>query len=641
MGKITLSDQIEAYAEGIYTRRTSHQRLAPDASFPSTNSFETPNNGAQWNDFVPANNPFNPFGVNASGPDGLIGTADDLNPLGIENADVRINRRFVESGGRVFQQSADTYRMVVGFRGDLNNVNWDFSYQFSENETTDSTLNYGSFDSWATAVDPVACAGDPACPSVLNPFGDFGSIDGAQMAYLSLAPLKDLYQSRMEMFSFNVDGDMFEMAGGTAGWAAGYESRRESGSYSPDAFLASGQTTGGADDPLEGKFSVDEIFGEIYLPVTDTFNVNASVRYSDYETSAGDSTTYKVGADWQVIEDVKLRSSYSTGFRAPNIAELNQGEDSDFPVVGSVCEFGDRALASGGITQITHDNCVALGIPTDDDGEVGFAWQSQYTTLAPTVDLDPEESETFTFGVVYAPSWAPGLQMSADYWDIQIEHVIGAPDMNDLYRACMGSANLSSPACDTFDAIPGPHHLGDYFIYPTDAVSEFGNLGTLTTDGWDFLVDYAGVTDVYGIQGYNLDWIATFMDSYQRAYPQTGTVDLVGTANGFEVFPEWRYQFGASIYGENWSLGYTMRYIDQTEDRLRDPSVTADAVAEDVTYHDIVATYTWKSYKFSLGINNLSDEDAPYFHSAFNANTEPGTYDVIGRRMFASVRTSF
>lgn len=57
-------------------------------------------------------------------------------------------------------------------------------------------------------------------------------------------------------------------------------------------------------------------------------------------------------------------------------------------------------------------------------------------------------------------------------------------------------------------------------------------------------------------------------------------------------------------------------------------------------YHDLVGTYTYKNLRFVGGINNVTDETPPYFHSAFNANTEPGVYDVIGRRLFASVTIS-
>lgn len=626
IGKVELNDNIEAYIEGLYTRRTSQQRLAPDASFATTASVETPNNGLQWNDWVPASNPYNPFGVNAD------------NPLGLSDIGVRVNRRFVESGGRLFRQSADTYRMVAGLRGDIgSSMFWDVSYSYSEAETIDETLNYGRFDRWATAVDPDACAADAACPGVVNPFGPYGSITDEQMDYLTTGSLKDLYRGTMELFAANLSGEAFELGGGYAGWSIGYEHRNEKGSYSPDEFLASGLTTGGANDPQSGGFSVDEVYGEFYLPVTDDLDISASARYSDYDTSAGTSFTYKVGADYAITEDARLRLSYSTGFRAPNISELNSGQSTGFPIIVSVCEFGDRKLAAGDISQTTYDNCQNLGVDTTDSGEFGFAWQSAYTTSAPSVDLKPEESDSYNIGVVLTPSMVEGLAINIDYWNIKIENVIGAPDMNDLYRTCMGSENLSSVACDAFADAGGPHYTPDYDIFPADAVAEFGNLGTLETDGVDLDLSYSGDLDMGVITGYSVSWSGTWVNSYKRIYPLTGAIELAGTANGFEVFPEWRWQSNIGLNGDDWSFNYKIRFIGETTDRLQSAVATADAVAEQTVYHDVVGTYTFGVATVSVGVNNLTDQDPPYFHSAFNANTEPGTYDVIGRRVFGNV----
>ena len=102
-----ITDKATVFVEAFYTRRSSHQRLAPDASFAVKQDISTPNNGVQWNDFVPASNPANPFG---DYPD---------NPYGISGQNARINRRFEESGGRLFRQSVDTYRIVVGLEGDI------------------------------------------------------------------------------------------------------------------------------------------------------------------------------------------------------------------------------------------------------------------------------------------------------------------------------------------------------------------------------------------------------------------------------------------------------------------------------------------------------------------------------------------
>lgn len=625
IGTVTVTEQAEGYFEALYTRRTSHQRLAPDASFAVNSSFETPNNGPQWNDYVPANNPFNPFGINPN------------NSGGISGEPVRINRRFVESGGRIFVQSSDTYRMVAGIRGDLgSSMNWDVSYTFAENEVVDETQNYGRFDRWAIAVDPVACAADADCTAaggVLNPFGPFGSITADQMAYLSTGSLKDQKYGRMNMFAASLGGEMFELSGGTAGWAVGYEKRYERGFFKPDEFSAGGLTTGGASDPLEGAFSVGELYAEVYLPVLDNLNIDVSTRFSDYDNSAGSSTTYKIGLDYAVNEMVRIRSGYSTGFRAPNIPELNREDDTGFPIVEPICEFADRRLAAGAMTQTAYDNCIAMGVDPTDAGEYGFAWQSAYTT-ASTGDLEPEESTTFTIGAVVTP--LEGLSFSIDYWDIEIENVIDTDDFNDLMSACINSVGLSAPACAAFTG--GVPFDG---VFPSDANGIFGNLGVLTTTGWDLEALYNGHLDSNVINGYRVSWSATLQTSYERDYPLAGSRELSGTANGFAVFPELRYNLGGGVYGDNWSVDLTMQFIDETKDALRPAALTDDAVAEDIYYFDLAGGYTWNNVDFTLGVNNLTDEDPPRFHSAFNANTEPGMYDVYGRRFFASAKVKF
>lgn len=643
-GKVAVNDMIEGYVDALYTRRTSQQRLAPDASFAVSSSVETPNNGLQWNDFVPSNNPFNPFGVNGCGPDGVCGNADDLNPLGIENTDVRINRRFEESGGRLFRQTSDTYRMVAGVRGSAfsDTIDWDVSYIYAEQETLDETKNYGRFDRWATAVDPVACAADAACPGTLNPFGDFGSITPDQMAYLSTGSLKDAIAATMEIGAINLSGAFGDLSGGAIGWAFGYEHRRETGDFSPDEFLAAGLTTGGASDPLSGSFSVDEIYGELLFPVLDNLDLSAAVRYSDYDT-VGNATTYKVGGDWAIIDSVRVRATYSTGFRAPNISELFGGDAATFPVVESICEFADRRLAAGDITQQIYDNCLGLlGTAAGGDdaylgdaGEFGFAWQSLVTFRAPTTPLDAEESTTYTGGVVWEPGFLEGLSLGVDYWNIEVEKGIGLADINNLFYPCLNSPGLSDSSCSFFDF--GPYDLDTVFIYPGDATFDLANLGTIKTDGVDIDARYSGDIGSGFLQGYDLSWSTTYTNSFERG-GAGGTADLLGTANGFGVYPEWRMNFGATFFGNNWSASYNGRYIGETTDLFRPCYLTDDCKSEAILYSDLIGTYDWNNIQFNVGIRNVTDEDAPRFHSAFNANTEPGMYDVIGRQYYVGFK---
>ena len=613
LGEFEVADGVTFFFDAIYNKRDSLQRLAPDASFNSSTPIDTPNNGIQKNTFVPASNPYNPFG-----------SVNCANPLGLCDVDVRINRRFEESGGRLYVQDIDQYTVTQGFNWSSGAIDYQLFLTWGETSRTDETKNLGRFDRWAVAVDPEACAADSSCPAVLNPFAEFGSITKEQMAYLSTNSLKDYMTNDLEIYGFTATGEFSN----SVQWFAGFERRSESGAFSPDEFISEGLTTGGAADPLSGGFSVDEIYAEILNEVSDRLTVDASVRYADYD-SVGSATTFKVGADYVLNESTRLRATYGTGFRAPTVAQLNTSASGTFPVVDIPCEFGDRRFAAGEIDQATLDGCQAAGFDTSDAGEYGFAWQS-YVGYTASGNLSPEESTNLNLGVV----WQEGpWSVSADYWSIEIDDVIGYPDINLLIRDCLGSgASLSAASCDLFDPL-------NYFGYPGDAFVEYGNLGKTETSGWDFNVGYVQDVNFASFTQLNIDWSAMLHDEYIGTFGASSSADYVGTAAGFGVFPELRYWLATTLSNDRLSVTWKMRYIDETNDLYRSPSSSADTVAEDITYHDVTAVWNVdEKTTVRFGIGNITEEEPPYFHSNFNANTEPGVWDVIGRRVFVGLQ---
>jgi iron complex outermembrane receptor protein len=623
IGSYDISDRVTGFAELLYTRRSSHFRLAPDASF-MTDTFD-----GEWNDFVPASNPANPFGDNPN------------NAWGISGQDVRVNRRFEESGGRIQTQSVDTYRLVAGLEGDFtDSLSWEFSYTWAENEDFDEATFLHRFDRWQTMVDPALCGADADCVAAtggvgyLDPFCEFGCIDSAVFDYLMVGSIKDVRQNDMELLAFNLTGNFgdMELGGGEPGWSFGYENRRESATYNPDEFLKEGLTTGGAGDPLGGNFSVDEVYAEIYLPFSYQFTGEASVRYSDYDT-VGDTTNYRVGINWMPIEQLSFRGVYSTGFRAPNVAELYGGAQTTFPVVEDPCEFW--GLRDNG-SEYLGPNCQALGF--DEDFEWGFQMQGAYTFNAPE-SLEPEESETWTFGTVWEPEFADGLSVSLDWWNIQVDGWISTIPYNTLMWICANAADqANTDACSFFDT--GVTHDGGW---PANATGPYGNLGKVTTDGLDFNVAYDKGIDWFGGTTFGFNIGASYLNSYETEFPITGVTEKAGTIEAGYVFPEWKLNTSVSLSGDSWAATWATRYISEMDDFYRpQPFLTDEPTAESIWYNDLYVNFFYDDMlSITLGVNNFTDEDPPMFHSAFNAETEPGYYDVIGRRFFMTATMHF
>ena len=242
-----------------------------------------------------------------------------------------------------------------------------------------------------------------------------------------------------------------------------------------------------------------------------------------------------------------------------------------------------------------------------------------------------------------------GLSLAVDYWNIEIEEVIALPIANLIFRDCLSQTvmDFSTGSCGLFidyglndGSAFGPNGMY-YFSYPGDIETPWGNQGTFSSDGIDISASMSGDLDMGNVSGYVLSFDATMHNSYEQEFTFGGSYDYVGTADGFAVYPEFRYVLSAGLQGDNWTTVMNLRGVSESDDVWRPAVTTADAKAEAVTYVDAVTTYDYGNATFRFGINNLTDENPPYFHSNFNGNTEPGVYDVIGRRAFVSVVISY
>src|SRR5690606_10566828 len=61
----------------------------------------------------------------------------------------------------------------------------------------------------------------------------------------------------------------------------------------------------------------------------DDLNIDASWRYTSYD-SYGEDTTYKLGLNWQVTPEYRLRGTTGTSFRAPALYEIYLANQTGF-----------------------------------------------------------------------------------------------------------------------------------------------------------------------------------------------------------------------------------------------------------------------------------------------------------------------
>ncbi|WP_179187088.1 TonB-dependent receptor domain-containing protein [Sphingomonas sp. TZW2008] len=213
-------------------------------------------------------------------------------------------------------------------------------------------------------------------------------------------------------FSTNIDNPWLK----PIGIAFGVESRREKISgYVPPEF-ASGWYSGNF-VPTFGQYTVTEAYLEALLSLPLGFEFNGAARYTSYSQS-GDVVTWKAGLAWQVYDDLRLRVTRSRDIRAPNLSELFQG--------------GAR-------------NTNSIGDPWQNNTAVRYT-----QTVTGNLGLDPEKADTWGLGLVYRPSFIPGLGLSVDYYDIKINGAIGTLGPQEIVDRCFtGNIEL----CNRLQAI--------------------------------------------------------------------------------------------------------------------------------------------------------------------------------------------
>ncbi len=603
-GSYELSSSIRSYFEASYTNRRSKQKLAPTPLFIISEGIT-----------VAADNQYNPFGR--------------------EFIDIR--RRFVEEGNRVFLQDISTYRLVLGLDGDLpvlDNWFWDSSFVFGR--TSGTSVNEGRFirSRVIQALGPAdQCVGD--CVA-LDLFGGPGSITPEMLDYIGYTGIGHGY-SDQRIWQLNLNGDLFELPGGIAGMAIGYAFREESGGYIPDPITATGNTTGNKEESTEGNYDVHEAYAEFLLPIVgdlpgiENLELSAAARFFDY-SSFGSDFMWKVGLKWQVIEDLTLRGTYSTAFRAPSVSEMYLGTSDSFPLVGDPCSNVDEAGNPRELTAEQQANCAEDGVPaTHEDSRAQL-----HAIVGGNDKLNPETATTLTAGLVYTPSFLEGLSLTLDYYNVSIKNAITTMGADILLSSCYSQAD--SEYCDKIIRDNQTNLI-------TDINDTLTNIGGTDTSGVDFNLGYRLATSV-GRFGFGLH--GTWLEKYNVTLPDGREIEGKGVYD-LGVNPDIKANANLRWSLDEFGAGMNVRFVGAFEECENDDCTIEDAKRRDVESNTTVDLYT--SYVFnimdgmgdsalSVGVNNILDTKPAVIYNGFLGTSDASAYDFVGRYVYLRLTQS-
>lgn len=544
---------------------------------------------------------------------------------------------------RLFKYNADTMKITAGLKGDLSDGtrdwNWDTWVTWGRSSLGAITFNQVNVNNLQIALDPAQCALVSTCPKnaagapTLNIFG----LHPTTQAQRDFVLYNDHEQTDYQMYQLGGSistNNLFQMPAGGVGFAAGVEYRNASGSDTPSGVVSEGNSGGNYSQPTAGGYDVWEGYAETQIPLLKdrqlfkNLSLEAALRYSDYG-AIGSETTWKIGFHWTPMDMITFRGEVSTGFRAPNILELYGGKSDNFIGVTDPCNAAERA------NNATYDaNCAALGVPAN------------YTQPAAQLkvsnggnpNLQAETSDNYSFGAVITPSQFEYLQnfsVTADYYNVTVNGAVSTPDPATVIDTCYNSPGLSAPECARISrGGPTTAHTVTRF----DLLLE--NLNKIKTSGVDINSRY-GIDTRYG--QLNFSWLVNWLENYTEV-TSTGVVNnYTGTVAcdvcDYTAYPDWRSYFDATLSRDNWSIGFTWRYIDgmKINDEIGLESYTFSTPG--VSYFDARASYDWNNIHFMIGAENLADKTPPYVPSV-STNTSP-VYDYLGRTFFARATYKF
>ena len=581
-----------------------------------------------------------------------------------------IGRRNVEGGGRQNSFHNSSFRGLLGSRGAIaDGWNYDVSVQFSRTTGDQLTLNFFSKPKLERALDVVTDpdTGAAVCRSVLDgtdpacvPYNLF-QIGGVTPEALNYLQTPGLLQSVIDQnVSMGVVTGDLENIGGKLPWADesikvafGIENRNDRLTFQTDDLVRSDQLsgTGGPTIGLQGATNVNDLFMEASVPLVqgktgfEQLSFDTAYRYSDY--SSGTTTdTYKLGMDWAPVQDVRFRASYQRAVRAPNVVELFTAQGFNlFDIDGDPC----GAEMAGTPNEASAAACLATGVPAALLRSATLDNPSgQYNVQQGGVlTLDPETSDTFSYGVVVTPRFAPGLSVSVDYFDIEVEDLISTFGASNTLDACYKFNDAR--ACSRINRnANGSLWIGDGHVENLNS-----NIGGLSTSGVDMNLNYTGF-DIgsWGSLSFNLTGtylIDIITDPGAQGFPP---FDCAGQFAGAcvsslttAVNPEVRTRFRIG-WETPWNVdvAFTHRYISEVEMNGANPA-RLDYKLDAEHYFDLFAGWAvTDTANVRLGINNVLDED-PSLSTAVgttgNGNTYPQVYDALGRYIFGGMTVKF
>ncbi|TPW05030.1 MAG: TonB-dependent receptor [bacterium] len=663
-GRYDLNDDVEAFGEIGFYQATTQNIQPPTISL-----------NAIW---IPASNYWNPFGPvtfanGQANPNRLSG----LTGVPVGGLNVRLgNYRFNDAGFQIVDVENYQSRILGGLRGERWGFDWETAFVYSEAEATDTS----------NAVNMTALQASLALstPDAYNPFNGgcvatttFGDCTPSSQVAIDAISTELVRVSRttLTMADFKMSRpDLMELPGGPLGVAFGLEFRHETQSDDRDSDLdgtnvftdmidgsisvsnlsavSSNPDTEGERDVASAyiEFAVPVVSPEMNVPLIHNLEFQIAGRaehYSDF----GSVAKPKIAMALDIFDGLRLRASYSEGFRAPNLEQTNATTYSRLATNNDYlrCEADLRA------GRIATFNACARSV-------------SYSLRVSGNPDLKPEESTNQSVGLVFEPKFLPeGLgdfTFTVDRWRIQQEDIVGliggqTAVVQDYLARLNGSSNpnvvRAAPNVDDIAFFTGTG------ITPVGAIQfvndGFVNLLPQDVQGVDYAVHWRLSDTPWGDFRAQVN-VAQLLEFNRDAGPAVQALDDARDAG--QINPATPLPIASDLLARNgrpeykvsstltWSqgpfqIGAFVQYTSAV-DETGFLSTTGDAwVVESQTTANLYGQYEFEGAgwaadtRIRVGARNITDEAPPLTSSGYLGSL----YRPYGRYWYASITKTF
>ena len=600
-GKYQVTPDIQAYAEVSYNRNVIRTIIQP---VPLSDQFALPANNVLCNQ-APYNNTVSGSCVSSIvlAPTSPYYPGAYLASQGVTGTPDLLVRYRAQNGNRDLTDTSQAPRAVAGVKGTVAGWDFDTNALYTESFVTEHTNNGFPLNS---QILPLLNSG------TINFFGP--NTAASQDALNATNYNGDAYKIRSSLMSVaaKASREVYQLPAGAVGVAVGVEGRREKYDFSSSPALQAGDVSGYGGNFLDTDRSrnIGAVYTEVNVPIVKNLEFDGAIRYDHYE-GVGNSTTPKGSLRWQPLPQVLFRGSYGRGFRAPSLQDLYVPQTT--------------GVTTSGLDD--PQRCPTTGSSTDCGTQFGVK-------LGGSPSLQPERSKNFTLGTVIEP--VNNLSIGVDYFNVKLT--------NTIVNGLDPSVILSDTAKYASFITRGPQTPGDIAAgIPGQIISIDQtnlNLGTTKVAGYDLDASYKIPTQNYG--RFMVNASGTYFSKYDTSNPDgtfSSAIDQANSTTGGVIArvrtylaADWSYgPFGVTA-AQNFQKGYhDFPNGDGSERNVRDY----------VTY-DLQGRYSYlKSWRFTLGIKNLFNEDPPYTNAggqtSFQSGYDPQYGDPRGRFIYGRV----